>query len=190
MKMNFILPRFLFSILLLSLFNSSYAQGIPQKNGYFFVGLDINLATLSTATSVKTIMGVNFGYNKKLANHLYAGPQVNAVFIRSPANRGARISLFAGPSAEMELKRIGKNPLTASQSLSNRASWVFPLNPKSSDYTYMDCISISTSLSNDEFLGFKKSSVALNLDFQGYDIGFYNGLSRMVSISTGTRTTF
>lgn len=190
MKMNFTLSKLLFSILLLSLFKTSIAQEIPQKNGYFFVGLDINLATLSSATSVKTLMGVNFGYNKKFANHLFAGPQVNAVFIKSPANKGARISLFAGPSAEMELKRIGKNPLTTSQSLSNRVSWVFPLNPKSSDYTYMDCFSISTSLSNDEFLGFKKSSIALNLDFQGYDIGFYNGLSRMVSISTGTRTTF
>ncbi|OAQ41577.1 hypothetical protein A5893_00215 [Pedobacter psychrophilus] len=190
MKMKFTLSKLLLSILFLSLFKSSYGQGIPQKNGYFFVGLDINIATLSSATSVKTIMGVNCGYNKKFTNHLYAGPQVNAVFIRSPANKGARISLFAGPNAEMELKRIGKNPLTTSQSLSNKVSWVFPLNPKSSDYTYMDCFSISTSLSNDEFFGFKKSSIAINVDFQGYDIGFYNGLSRMVSISSGTRTTF
>jgi hypothetical protein len=188
--MNFTLSKLLSSILLLSLFNTSYAQEIPQKNGYFFVGLDINIATLSTGTSIKTLMGVNFGYNKKFANHLFAGPQVNAVFIKSPANKGARISLFAGPSAEMEIKRIGKNPLTASQSLSNRLSWVFPLNPKSSDYTYKDSFSISTSLSNDEFFGFNKSSIALNIEFQGYDIGFYNGLKRMVSIGTGTRTTF
>ncbi|MBK0382668.1 hypothetical protein I5M32_06805 [Pedobacter sp. SD-b] len=171
-------------------FNSSYGQTVDQKSGYVFVGLDINVATLSSATSIKTLMGVNFGYNKKIANHLYAGPQINAVFIKSPVNKGARLSLFAGPSTEMEIKRIGKNPLTASQSLSNRLSWVFPLNPKSSDFTYTDCFSVSTSLSNDEFFGFNKTSVDIGIDFQGYDIGFYNGLSRMISISSGTRTSF
>jgi len=182
--------KILLSFLLCILFNVSYGQGIKEKSGYFYVGLDINIATLASGTSIKTIMGVNFGYNRKVADHFYAGPQMNATFIKSPVNRGARISLFAGPSTEMEIKRIGKNPLTASQSLSNRLSWIFPLNPQSSDYTYMDCVSVSTSLSNDEFFGFNKSSIAVNLNFQRYDIGFYNGFNRMFSISTGTRTTF
>ncbi|TKB98782.1 hypothetical protein [Pedobacter cryophilus] len=172
--------------------NTSIAQINRQiKNGYFYVGFDANIATLFSGTSVKTIMGVKLGYNQKVATNVFVGPQVEALFIRSPINRGARISLFAGPSTELEvIDRLDQSVKTKSSYLSTKLSWVFPLNPQTSDYVYMDCISLSTSYNSDDFLGFNKTSISLNLDFQKYDIGFYGGFNRMVNISTGSMTTF
>ncbi len=136
-------------------------------------------------------MGIKAGYNQKVSNQLFAGPQLEALFIRSPLNKGARISLFAGPSAELELKSLTKMAqLSNTTSFSSRLSWVFPINPSSSEHTFMDCISIGASFINDDFLGFNKSSIGLNLDFQRYDIGFYNGKSRMININTTSTTSF
>jgi hypothetical protein len=185
--------RTLFILLVVFTFsNPSFAQINRQiKNGYFYVGFDANIATLFSGTSVKTIMGVKLGYNQKVATNVFVGPQIQALFVKSPADRGARISLFAGPSSELEvIDRLDQSIQKKSSYLSTKLSWVFPLNPKTSDYVYMDCISLSTSFNSDDFLGFNKTSINLNLDFQRYDIGFYSGFSRMVNISTGSMTTF
>lgn len=162
-----------------------------ERNSHFYVGLDIKVATLFTATSIKSLLGIKVGYNQKVSSQLFAGPQLEALFIRSPLNKGARISLFAGPSTELELKKVtqGDN-LSNTTSFSSRASWVFPINPKSSDHTFMDCISVGASFINDDFFGFNKSSVGINLDFQRYDIGFYNSDSRMININTTSMTSF
>ena len=185
--------RILFILLNVFTFsNTSFAQINRQiKNGYFYAGFDANIATLFSGTSIKTIMGVKLGYNQKVATNLFVGPQVEALFIRSPKNKGARISLFAGPSTELEIiDRLNQSAKTKSSYLSTKLGWVFPLNPQTSEYVYKDCITLSTSYNSDDFLGFNKTSISLNLDFQKYDIGFYSGFNRMVNISTGSTTTF
>ncbi|MFC5282171.1 hypothetical protein [Pedobacter alpinus] len=163
-----------------------------QNNSHFFLGVDFRIATLVSGTSIKTIMSLKLGYNQKIANEVFAGPQINALFIKSPINRGARISLFAGPSVEYEHKQtVSINKINNSTFLSSRASWVFPVNPKTSDYTYMDCISVGISYNSDDIFGFNKTGLDLNLDLQRYDIGFYSkGFSRMVNVSSGSHTTF
>ena len=136
-------------------------------------------------------MTLKAGYNQKISPLLFAGPQVEALFIKSPMNKGARISLFAGPSTELELKTLTKMAhLSNTSSFSGKLSWVFPLNPHSSEYTFLDCISVGASFINDDFLGFNKSSIGINLDFQRYDIGFYNSRNRMVNINTSSTTSF
>ncbi len=136
-------------------------------------------------------MTIKAGYNQKISPLLFAGPQVEALFIRSPVNKGARISLFAGPSTELELKTLTKMAhLSNTSSFSGKLSWVFPLNPHSSDYTFLDCISVGASFINDDFLGFNKSSIGVSLDFQRYDIGFYNSQNRMININTSSTTSF
>ncbi len=187
--------KLLFTLLLtlLIIINSNaLSQNIETpNNSHFYVGVDIRIATLVSGTSIKTIMGVKFGYNQKISNKLLAGPQATALFIRSPVNRGARISLFAGPSAEYEIKENTQiSNFNKSTFFSSRASWVFPINPQSSEYTYMDCISVGASYNSDDIFGFNKTALDLNLEFQRYDIGFYNGFSRMVNISSGSHTTF
>lgn len=170
----------------------SFAQSPNSyRNGFFYAGFNIKLVTLASATSIKNIMGVRFGYSHKVANNTFAGPVVDALFIKSPINKGARISLFAGPSIDYDVSRINKlSGMVNSNYLSTKTSWVFPVNPATSDFTYMDCISLSASINNDDFYGLNKTSLDLNIDFQKYDIGFSTGASRMVNISTGTRTTF
>ncbi|HTN20985.1 MAG TPA: hypothetical protein VL125_10935 [Pelobium sp.] len=172
--------------------NKSFAQKVTvERNSHFYVGVDIKIATLLTSTSIKSLFGIKAGYNQKLSNQLFAGPQVEALFIRSPINKGARISLFAGPATEVEVKTLTKMVNQANTtSLSGKMSWIFPINPKSSDYTFLDCISVGASFSNDNFLGFNKSSIGLNLDLQRYDIGFYNGKNRMLNINTNSTTSF
>ena len=172
--------------------NKSFAQKVTlERNSHFYVGVDIKIATLLTSTSIKSLFGVKAGYNQKLSNQLFAGPQIQALFIRSPIHKGARVSLFAGPSTEVELKTLTKMAhLSNTTSLSGKASWVFPVNPKTSEYTFLDCISFGASFINDDFLGFNKSSVGINFDLQRYDIGFYNSKSRMININTSSTTSF
>lgn len=172
--------------------NQVFAQKLRiERNSHFYVGLDIKIATLLSGTSIKSLFGVKAGYNQKVSNALYTGPQVQALFIKSPLNKGARISLFAGPSAELEFNSIIQMAqLSNTSSFSGRLSWVFPINPNSSEHTFMDCISIGASFINDDFLGFNKSSVGINLDFQRYDIGFYDSKSRMININTSSMTSF
>lgn len=183
---------FLLILIVFTFSKSSFAQtNAANKNGYFYVGFDTNIASLFSGTSIKTILGVKLGYNHKVATNVFVGPQVDALFIRSPVNKGARISLFAGPSSELEIiDRMDQTANKKSSYLSTKVSWVFPLNPQTSEYVYKDCISLSASYNSDDFLGFNKSSLNFNLDFQKYDIGFYSGFNRMVNISTGTTTTF
>lgn len=166
------------------------AQNIDlHRNSHFYVGVDIKIATLLTGTSIKSLMGLKVGYNQKLSNNLYAGPQLEALFIKSPSHKGARISLFAGPSTELELKTVSKmERLNSTTSFSGKMSWVFPLNPHTSEYTFLDCFSIGAAFINNDFLGFNKTSVGINLDFQRYDIGFYDGQSRMININTSSIT--
>jgi hypothetical protein len=170
----------------------SYAQSPNNyRNGFFYAGFNVSLATLASGTSIKNIMGVRFGYSHKVANNTFAGPVIDALFIKSPINKGARISLFAGPSVDYEISKFNQlSGKVNSNYLSAKTSWVFPVNPATSDYIYMDCISLSASINNDDFYGLNKSSLDLNIDFQRYDIGFSTGASRMVNISTGTKTTF
>lgn len=171
---------------------NAYSQKVTiSRNSHFYVGVDFKIATLLTGTSIKSIMGIKAGYNQKITNVLFAGPQVEALFIRSPLNKGARISLFAGPSTELELTTIAKMAqLSNTTSVSGKLSWVFPINPNSSEYTFLDCISVGASFINDDFLGFNKSSIGINLDFQRYDIGFYDSKNRMLNINTSSTTSF
>lgn len=172
-------------------YNNTFAQNaIIERNSHFYVGLDIKIATLLTGTSIKSLFGVKAGYNQKLSNQLFAGPQVEALFIRSPMHKGARISLFAGPSTEVELKTLTKMVHLNRSSLSGKMAWVFPINPQSSEHTFLDCISFGASFTNDDFLGFNKSSIGFNVDLQRYDIGFYNAKSRMLNINTSSTTSF
>ncbi len=172
--------------------NDIFAQQvIIQKDSHFYVGLDIKIATLLTGTSIRSLFGVKAGYNQKVSNQLFAGPQLEALFIRSPLNKGARISLFAGPATEIEMITLTKMPNRSNTtSLSGKLSWVFPINPQSSDYSFLDCVSIGASFINDDFLGFNKSSIGVNFDFQRYDIGFYDSKSRMININTSSTTSF
>lgn len=172
--------------------SSAFAQNISvEKNSHFYIGLDIKVATLLTGTSISSLFGFKAGYNQKLSNQLFAGPQVEALFIKSPVNRGARVSLFAGPSTEVELRTLSRIAnLGNSTALSGKLSWVFPINPQSSDYSFLDCISIGASFTNDDFLGFNKSSIGLNLDLQRYDVGFYSSKSRMININSSSTTSF
>nr|WP_294896029.1 hypothetical protein [uncultured Pedobacter sp.] len=183
---------FIIVLLALCFYKNADAQKINiDRNSHFYVGLDIKIATLLTGTSIRSLFGVKAGYNQKLSSQLFAGPQLEALFIRSPLNKGARISLFAGPSTEFELATLNKMAnLSNTTSLSGKLSWVFPVNPKSSDYTFLDCISFGASFINDDFLGFNKSSIGLNVDLQRYDIGFYNSKSRMININSSSTTSF
>jgi hypothetical protein len=180
------------SLIIISFSKLTFAQSPNDfRKGFFYAGFNVRLATLASGTSIKNIMGVKFGYNYKVANNTFAGPVVDAMFIKSPINRGARISLFAGPSVDYEVSRFNKlTGLANSNYLSATTSWVFPVNPSTSDFTYLDCISLSASINKDDFYGLNKSSLDLNIDFQRYDIGFSTGASRMVNIGTGTKTTF
>ena len=189
------MKKFYLILLLASLLCFSadtFAQKINIDRGsHFYVGVDIKIATLFTNTSIKSLFGVNAGYNRQLTKQLFAGPQVQALFIRSPLNKGARVSLFAGPSTEVELTTLTKMAnLSNTTSLSGKLSWVFPINPQSSDYTFLDCISFGASFTNDDFLGFNKSSIGINIDLQRYDIGFYNSKNRMININTNSTTSF
>jgi hypothetical protein len=178
--------------LLVAFSQVSFAQSPnAYRNGFFYAGFNVKIATLASGTSIKNIMGFRFGYNHKVANNTFAGPVVDALFIKSPVNKGARISLFAGPSIDYDISKFDRLTGTVNSNyLSARTSWVFPVNPATSDFTFMDCISLSASLNNDDFYGLNKSSLDFNIDFQRYDTGFSTGASRMVNISTGTRTTF
>lgn len=177
-------------VLLILLLCKSFAQElVVNKKSHFYVGVDIKVATLFTSTSIKSLFGIKLGYNQKLSNGLFTGPQAEALFIRSPINKVARISLFAGPAAEFELKPMQERALQQkTTSVTVKSSWVFPLNPKSSDYTFLDCISVGASILNDDFLGFNQSSVGINLDWQRYDIGFYDSSNRMLNINTVSST--
>ena len=168
------------------------AQNIPNyKNNYIYAGLNVRIASIGSGTSIKNLFGVKLGYNQKLNDHAYGGPVIEAMFIRSPVNRGARISLFAGPSIDYDIGKYNyvKHVLN-STFVSTNASWVFPINPATTDYTYLDCISVSASFNSKEFYGLNKTSIDINLNFQRYDIGFSTGNGRMLNISTGTRTNF
>lgn len=185
-----------FAVLLLSVLlaygNRAVAQNVNINRGsHFYLGVDFKIATLFTNTSIKSLFGLKAGYNQKFTKQLFAGPQLEALFIRSPMNKGARISLFAGPSTEVELKSLSKMAnLSNTTSLSGKLSWVFPINPRSSDYTFLDCVSFGASFINDDFLGFNKSSIGINVDLQRYDIGFYGSKNRMLNINSSSTTSF
>ena len=190
------LPRKIFGhLILISIvftFNSVSAQNIrANQNAYFYAGLDLNVATLFSNTSIKSTLGIKLGYNKFVGNNIFVGPQVKALFINNPGKKGVRPSLFAGVSSEFEVTKYISNEYLIKDvnQFSGRLSWVFPINSASSDYIYKDCVSLSASFKSDRF-NFYRSSLDLNLDFQGYDIGFYNGLNRMVNLSTGSISAF
>jgi hypothetical protein len=169
-----------------------YAQNIYQeKKSNIYLGFDINLATLSSGTSIKSTVSLKAGFDYRLNENFSAGPQLKILFINSPLNKGLKASIFAGPTTNIEFtKLLSDKYLTKDASMfSNRISWVFPVNSKSSDYIYKDCLSISTSYKNSSF-NFYRTSLDLNIDFQGYDIGFYNGFNRMINLSTGSVNTF
>ena len=190
------LPRKIFGHLILInivfTFNSVSAQNIrANQNAYFYAGLDLNVATLFSNTSIKSTLGLKVGYNKSVGSNIFLGPQVKALFINNPGKKGVRPSLFAGVSSEFEVTKYISNEYLIKDvnQFSGRLSWVFPINSASSDYIYKDCVSLSASFKSDRF-NFYRSSLDLNLDFQGYDIGFYNGLNRMVNLSTGSISAF
>lgn len=173
-------------------FNIAFAQNITaNQNAYFYAGLDLNVATLYTNTSIKPTLGIKVGYNKSITNHILIGPQIKVIFINNPINHGVRASLFAGASSEFEVTKLLDNDYLNKDinQYSSRLSWICPINLISSNYFYKDCISLSVSLKSDKF-NFYRSSLDLNLDFQGYDIGFYNGYSRMLNLSTGSISAF
>lgn len=173
-------------------FESVSAQNIrANQNAYFYAGLDLNVATLFSNTSIKSTLGIKVGYNKSVADNIFVGPQVKMLMINNPSKRGVRPSLFAGASSEFEVTKYISNEylLKDVNQFSGRLSWVFPINSASSEFIYKDCISLSASFKSDRF-NYYRSSVDLNLDFQGYDIGFYNGLNRMVNLSTGSISAF
>lgn len=180
------------TISLIVTFTQAKAQNIrATQNDYFYIGIDLNLFTLASGTSIKSTLGIKAGYNRLVSENIYVGPQVKALFIKNPAKKGIKPSLFAGASSEFEItKYISNDYLVEDVSrFSSRLSWVFPVNSASSDFVYKDCISIAASYKSSEF-NFYRSSVDLNIDFQGYDIGFYNGFNRMVNLGTGSISAF
>ncbi len=189
-RFEFLLNTHLILFALIS--SSSLAQNnYEEKKSTIYLGLDINLATIFTGTSIKSAASLKGGYNYLLTSNIHAGPQIKVLFIKSPTNKGLIASIFVGPSAEIEYsKKYFNHQITKDISMfSNRFSWVFPINSKSSDYIYKDCISITTSYKTSKF-NFFKTSIDMNLDFQGYDLGFYSGFKRMINISIGTVSTF
>lgn len=173
-------------------YKSVSAQNIrASQDAYFYAGLDLNIATLLSNTSIKSTLGIKAGYNKSVADHVFIGPQVKMLLINNPGKKGIKPSLFAGASSEFEVSKYISNEYLIKDvnQFSGRLSWVFPINSASSDFVYKDCISLSASYKSDRF-NYYRSSVDLNLDFQGYDIGFYNGLNRMVNLSTGSISAF
>lgn len=187
-----IIIGFVFTASLAFAFNNVSAQNMrASRNSYFYAGLDLNVATLFSNTSIKSTLGLKIGYNKSVADHIFVGPQVKMLLINNPAKKGVRPSLFAGVSSEFEITKYISNEYLIKDvnQLSSRLSWIFPINSASSEYIYKDCISLSASYKSDKF-NYYRSSVDLNLDFQGYDIGFYNGLNRMVNLSTGSISAF
>ncbi len=168
----------------------AFAQNLNfERKSHVYLGIDIKVATLFSGTSIRSIFGIKLGYNQKIGTDIFAGPQAEALFIRSPMNKGARISLFAGPATEIEFKNVNQiSQVPSSFSFSGRMSWVFPINPMSSDHTFGDCFSMGASIINDDFLGFNKTALGINLDFQRYDLGFYNGTTRMLNINTSSVT--
>lgn len=172
--------------------NKLSAQNIrANQNAYFYAGLDLNVATLFSGTSIKSTLGIKAGYNKSIADNIFVGPQVKMLLINHPSKKGVRPSLFAGASSEFEVTKYISNAYLIKDvnQFSGRLSWVFPINSASSDYIYKDCISLSASFKSDRF-NFYRSSLDINLDFQGYDIGFYNGLNRMINLGTGSISAF
>ena len=190
-----LLRKFFGHLIIISIiftFNNVSAQNIrANQNSYFYAGLDLNVATLFSNTSIKSTLGIKVGYNKSVDDYIFVGPQVKVLFINNPGKKGVRPSLFAGASSEFEVtKYISDEYLIKDvNQFSGRLSWVFPINSASSDYIYKDCVSLSGSFKSDRF-NYYRSSLDLNLDFQGYDIGFYNGLNRMVNLSTGSISAF
>lgn len=179
-------------LLIIAFSEASHAQSLNSyRKGLFYAGINVRLVTLASGTSIKNIMGVRLGYHHKVTQNTFAGPVIDAMFIKSPVNKGARISLFAGPSIDYDISKLDRLTATVnSKYLSARTSWVFPINPVTSDFTYMDCISLRVSINDDDFYGLQKTSLDFIIDFQRYDTGFSTGASRMVNISAGTSTTF
>jgi hypothetical protein len=187
-----IIIGFVFTASLAFAFNNVSAQNMrASRNSYFYAGLDLNVVTLFSNTSIKSTLGLKIGYNKLVADHIFVGPQVKMLLINNPAKKGVRPSLFAGASSEFEITKYISNEYLIKDvnQFSSRLSWIFPINSASSEYIYKDCISLSASYKSDKF-NYYRSSVDLNLDFQGYDIGFYNGLNRMVNLSAGSISAF
>lgn len=192
MRLSKIITGFIFNTILVSVFSSVSAQDIrANQNAYFYAGLDLNVATLFSGTSIKSTLGIKVGYNKSVADNIFVGPQVKILMINNPTKKGLKASLFAGASSEFEVTKYISNEYLIKDvnQFSSRLSWVFPINSASSDFIYKDCISLSASYKSDKF-NFYRSSIDLNLDFQGYDIGFYNGFNRMVNLSTGSISAF
>lgn len=181
-----------FLFLLILLFTTSQLKADPQeaKSG-FYIGITVNVATIFTNTSYKTLFGFKGGYNLQTNSFLGVGPQLQVNFVQSPFKKGVIPSIYMGASAQMETGSLFENninPVNHTR-VSNKLSWVFPVNPSVNNYDYKDCISFTTSIKHSGFSVYR-TTLDLSIDFQKYDLGFISGLSRVITFSSGASSSF
>jgi len=176
-------------ILTVTLFPITALSQQPQSS--FYLGVNVNVATIFTNTSYKSLFDLRGGYNYQANTFFGVGPQVQVNFVKSPFKKGATPSIYFGASTQMETGRLlekSVNPINHTR-ISNKLTWVLPINPSVNNYEYKDCISFTTSIKNSGF-SFYRTSLDLNIDFQRLDLGFVSGLSRIITFSSGASNSF
>ncbi len=171
--------------------SNSHAQLFPPVKSHFYIGLDVHIFTISSGTSYKSIFSVRGGYHYMFTDNLFVGPQVEASLVKSPVKKGAVPTFFVGGSFMTETSNLFSKDYLNKNNLrvSNRLSWIFPINPAINNFDYMDKIILANSLKSPNFNEYR-TSLDVNIHFQRYTVGMLNKNDRNISLSLGANNEF